>query len=58
MPKIEYTHCIKCCSLIELVYLPNMSTAAKEVFKTVEETGLCVRCAAPMVREPVKPYLH
>lgn len=58
MSKIEYSYCLKCGSLIELVYLPGMSRVTIDLFDRVKYTGLCCRCLDSTVNEPVKQYLH
>ena len=44
MPKVARFYCLKCCSLVELQYLPGMKEKTREMFKEMEFACLCSFC--------------
>lgn len=57
MLRVERFYCLKCCSLVELQYLPGMKEKTRELFKEMEFACLCSSCVkgSPVIQ---KKYIN
>ena len=50
MPEVKPFYCLKCGSLVELLYFPGMPRKAEDFFNEMYEVRLCKKC----IVKPVK----